>query len=55
MDCSIYLRQAINVNDDVNKVSLAGVAGNADDFYEKDFLPKGNYIILKASQNMEIK
>ena len=46
---------AINVNDDVNKVSLAGVAGNADDFYEKDFLPKGNYIILKASQNMEIK
>ncbi len=46
---------AINVNDDVNKVSLEGVAGNVDDFYEKDFLPKGKYIILQATQEVEIK
>jgi len=46
---------AVNVNDDVNNVSLEGVAGNVDDFYEKDFLPKGKYIILKASQELEIK
>ena len=46
---------AINVNDDVNKVSLEGVAGNVDDFYEKDFLPKGKYIILQATQEVEIE
>tara|TARA_R110002110_G_scaffold164598_1_gene364789 strand:+ start:274 stop:489 length:216 start_codon:yes stop_codon:yes gene_type:complete len=46
---------AININDDVNSVSLEGVAGNAEDFYEKGFLPKGKYIILQATQEVDIK
>jgi len=46
---------AININDDVNNVSLAGIAGSTDDFYDKDFLPKGKYIILQATKELEIK
>ena len=46
---------AININDNVDSVSIAGVAGNTEDFNDKDFLPKGNYIILQATKELEIK
>jgi len=46
---------AININDNVNSVSIAGIAGNTEDFYDKDYLPKGKYIILQATEELEIK
>tara|TARA_B110000211_G_scaffold107078_2_gene124293 strand:- start:222 stop:452 length:231 start_codon:yes stop_codon:yes gene_type:complete len=46
---------AININDNVNSVSIAGIAGNTEDFYDKDYLPKGKYIILQATKELEIK
>jgi len=47
---------AININDNVEKVILKGIAGSKDCFYDDIVnLPKGNYILFRAIEKITIE
>ena len=47
---------AININDNVKKVILNGIAGSKDCFYDNIVdLPKGKYILVRAIETITIE
>ena len=47
---------AININEDINKVTLTAVSGSTDCFYSDELnLPKGKYILLRAIETITIE
>ena len=47
---------AININDEEKRVTLRGVAGSTNCFYDNvQALPKGKYILLRAIETITIE